>query len=90
MTTPEAPMTPVIRLNDVIKLFGNNTALSHVSFDVPPGVFFALLCENTSVKTTTIRFLLRHEEPTARTVQVLSLSCLRDGRDIRSRVSYVP
>jgi ABC-2 type transport system ATP-binding protein len=82
-------MTPVIRLNDVIKLFGNNTALSHVSFDVPPGVVFALLGENGAGKTTAIRLMLGLEEPTAGAVQVLSLDCRRDGLEIRRRVGYV-
>ncbi|MCC7475578.1 MAG: ABC transporter ATP-binding protein [Pirellulales bacterium] len=89
MTNPEVPMPPVIQLHDVIKRFGNTTALADVSFDVPPGVVFALLGENGAGKTTAIRLMLGLEEPTAGVVQVLGLDGRRSGLEIRRRVGYV-
>jgi ABC-2 type transport system ATP-binding protein len=82
-------MTPVIQLNNVTKRFGNNLALDRVSFEVPPGVVFALLGENGAGKTTAIRLMLGLAEPTAGEVRVLGLDCLRDGLEIRRRVGYL-
>jgi ABC-2 type transport system ATP-binding protein len=83
-------MTAVIELKDVIKLYGKQAALDHVSFDVPAGVVFALLGENGAGKTTAIRLMLGLTGLTAGKVSVLGLNCSRDGLEIRRRVGYVP
>ena len=83
-------MTPVIELKNVTKQFGAHKALDEVSFEVPPGVVFALLGENGAGKTTAIRLMLGLAEPTAGSVQVLGLDCRRDGLAIRRRVGYLP
>jgi len=82
-------MQPVIQLHEVTKRFGNNTALYKVTFDVPPGVVFALLGENGAGKTTAIRLMLGFDEPTAGRIEVLGLDGRRDGLEIRRRVGYV-
>ncbi len=82
-------MQPVIQLHEVTKRFGNNTALDKVTFDVPPGVVFALLGENGAGKTTAIRLMLGFDEPTAGRIEVLGLDGRRDGLEIRRRVGYV-
>jgi len=82
-------MVAVIQLRDVIKLYGKQAALEHVSFEVPSGVVFALLGENGAGKTTAIRLMLGLTEPTAGKVKLLGLDCHRDGLEIRRRVGYV-
>ena len=82
-------MTAVIQLNNVTKLYGDQAALDHVSFEVPAGVVFALLGENGAGKTTAIRMMLGLAEPTAGEVRVLDLDCRRDGLEVRQRVGYV-
>ena len=83
-------MDPVIRLDEVTKRFGANTALSKVSLEVPPGVVFALLGENGAGKTTAIRILLGLIEANSGRAEVLGLSSATQGLEIRRRVGYVP
>ncbi|HET6879064.1 MAG TPA: ABC transporter ATP-binding protein [Pirellulales bacterium] len=83
-------MEPVIQLKNVVKRFGRQAALADVSFEVPPGVVFALLGENGAGKTTAIKLLLGLEEPTSGKARVLGLDSRRDGLEIRRRVGYVP
>jgi ABC-2 type transport system ATP-binding protein len=82
-------MQPVIRLEEVHKLFGAEKALDGVSLDVPPGVVFALLGENGAGKTTAIRIMLGLAEADAGHAEVLGLSSAAAGVEIRRRVGYV-
>jgi ABC-2 type transport system ATP-binding protein len=82
-------MQPVIQLQGVTKRFGTQCALDDVSFDVPPGVVFALLGENGAGKTTAIRILLGLSAADAGNSTVLELDSRRQGQLVRSRVGYV-
>jgi ABC-2 type transport system ATP-binding protein len=82
-------MSAVIRLQGVTKRYGSQVALDHVSFDVPPGVVFALLGENGAGKSTCIRVLLGLADPDAGQAIVLGLDSQRHSLEIRSRVGYV-
>ncbi len=83
-------MPSVIRLDQLTKRFGAETALDAVSFEVPPGVVFALLGENGAGKTTSIRIMLGLAEPTAGRAEVLGRDSATNGLEIRRRVGYVP
>jgi ABC-2 type transport system ATP-binding protein len=83
-------MSSVIQFANVSKHFGGTTALSNVSFEVPPGVVFALLGENGAGKTTAIRLMLGLTETTSGEVRVLGFDSRRDGLAIRQRVGYLP
>jgi ABC-2 type transport system ATP-binding protein len=82
-------MPPVIRLEKVTKRFGAELALNEVSFDVPPGVVFALLGENGAGKTTAIRIMLGLAQTTSGRAEVLGLDSERQGIQIRQRIGYV-
>lgn len=83
-------MEPVVRFRNVTRRFGKQAALDNVSFEVPPGVVFALLGENGAGKTTSIRTMLGLEQPTSGEATVLGMDCAKNGREIRKRTGYVP
>ncbi len=83
-------MQYVIRLTNLTKRYGAETALDDVSFEVPPGVVFALLGENGAGKTTSIRIMLGLTEPDSGQVEVLGMDSCTQGLEIRQRVGYVP
>ena len=83
-------MQPAIRLANVSKRFGNQTALDGVSFEVPPGCVFGLLGENGAGKTTAIRILLGLVEPDEGVAEVLSIDSRGRQLDVLRRVGYVP
>jgi ABC-2 type transport system ATP-binding protein len=82
-------MTPLIRLQQLTKTYGQQTALQSISLEVPAGVVFALLGENGAGKSTTIKLMLGLQQPTAGQVEVLGLNAATQGEEIRRRIGYV-
>ena len=74
---------------NLIKRFGEFTAVDDVSFDVHPGEIFGFLGPNGSGKTTTIRMMLGLLTPTAGNIEVLGVPVLEQPEAIRSRVGYM-
>jgi spermidine/putrescine transport system ATP-binding protein len=56
--------TAALELRDVVKRFGDVTAVDHVSFSVGTSEFFSLLGPSGCGKTTTLRMLAGFEVPT--------------------------
>ena len=77
---------PVIRFDNVSRSFGQQVALHNVTYDVPPGVVFALLGENGAGKTTLIKTILGNCEPQRGEVSVLGLDPSTRGLDIRLQI----
>ena len=63
-------MRPAIEAIDLVKRFGDNTAVDGVSFTVPPGTVLGLLGPNGAGKTTTVRMMTTLTEPTSGTARV--------------------
>ena len=82
-------MEPVIEVKSVSKSFRKTVALDGVSFEVPPGVVFAVLGENGAGKTTLIRSLLGLERQDAGALKMLGMDPVKDGLAIRRRTGYV-
>jgi spermidine/putrescine transport system ATP-binding protein len=58
-------MPPDVRLEGVVKEFGELRAVDGVSLEIPRGSFFALLGPSGCGKTTTLRMIGGFEEPTS-------------------------
>jgi spermidine/putrescine transport system ATP-binding protein len=56
---------PDVRLEDVVKEFGDLRAVDGISLEIPRGSFFALLGPSGCGKTTTLRMIGGFEEPTS-------------------------
>ncbi len=52
-----------VKVENVIKRFGNFTAVNNVSFEVPKGSFFSILGPSGSGKTTLLRMISGFEHP---------------------------
>jgi spermidine/putrescine transport system ATP-binding protein len=76
MGEPSAgPGEPSVRLEGVIKKFGDFVAVRDLDLDVAEGEFFTLLGPSGCGKTTTLRMIAGFEEPTEGRVQI-------DGADV--------
>ncbi|HEX2400273.1 MAG TPA: ATP-binding cassette domain-containing protein [Mycobacterium sp.] len=76
-------MTPAIEAIDLVKRFGDNTAVDRVSFEVPPGTVLGLLGPNGAGKTTTVRMMTTLTKPTSGTARVAGYDVCRDPDKVR-------
>ncbi len=79
----------VIHTEDLTKVFGDFTAVDHVSFNVKAGEIVGYLGPNGSGKTTTIRMLLGLLRPSSGKAEVLGFDVARQSEEVRRRVGYM-
>ena len=60
----------MIHVQNLVKTFGDVTAVDGISFEVKPGEIFAFLGPNGAGKTTTIKMLTTLLRPTSGTIAV--------------------
>lgn len=80
---------PMIRVQNLVKTFGNFTAVDGISFEVQKGEIFAFLGPNGAGKTTTIRMLTTLLRPTRGTVEIDGLDPQRKQNEARRRFGIV-
>jgi spermidine/putrescine transport system ATP-binding protein len=59
-----------LSVSNVVKNFGDFTAVDSVTFDVPQGSFFSILGPSGCGKTTLLRMVAGFEEPTSGSIQI--------------------
>ena len=79
----------VIEVHDLVKTFGDFTAVDHVSFNVQRGEVVGYLGPNGSGKTTTMRMLLGLLRPTSGTARVLGFDVAHEAERLRPLVGYM-
>ena len=79
----------MIRVSNLVKTFGNFTAVNNVSFEVGEGEIFAFLGPNGAGKTTTIKMLTTLLRPTSGTIQLDGLDPLTHQNEVRKRFGIV-
>jgi len=79
----------VIMAHNLVKRFGNFTAVDGISFEVRRGMIFGFLGPNGSGKTTTIRMLLGLIQPSSGDIEVLGISVKDKPDKIRPHVGYM-
>lgn len=79
----------VVEVRDLVRCFGNFTAVDHVSFDVQGGEIFGLLGPNGAGKTTTFRMLCGLLPATSGTLHVAGADLRRARASARQRIGYV-
>lgn len=86
---PAADAPVLIHAKDLVKRFGDFTAVDHVSFDVRKGEIFGLLGANGAGKTTTFRMLCGLDAATSGTVEIAGLDLRRSSGQARNRLGFV-
>jgi ABC-2 type transport system ATP-binding protein len=80
---------PIIQARNLIKTFGDVTAVGGVSFAVARGEIFAFLGPNGAGKTTTIKMLTTLLKPTAGSVEIDGIDPAVNPTDARQRFGIV-
>ena len=86
MTSPDLPVV----VAGLGKRYGEVVALDDVSFDVHAGELFGLIGPDGAGKTTLFRLLATLLLPDAGEARVLGRDVVRDHREIRTRIGYMP
>jgi ABC-2 type transport system ATP-binding protein len=81
-------LAPVIKVDNLVKRYGNTVAVAGISFAVERGVTAALLGGNGAGKTTTLSMLLGLLLPSEGSVEMLGHDVLRHRYRILPRINF--
>jgi lipooligosaccharide transport system ATP-binding protein len=81
---------PLIQARDLVKRFGEFTAVDGIDFELQRGEAFGFLGPNGAGKTSTMRMIGCVSPVTEGTLRILDLDPARDGSKIRARLGVVP
>jgi len=79
----------MIRVQDLVKTFGDFRAVGGITFTVKPGEFFAFLGPNGAGKTTTIKMLTTLLKPTSDSLTLDGLDPAKQQNESRKRFGIV-
>lgn len=83
-------VTPAIEIDQLVKRYGNFTAVDGISLTVQAGEFFGLLGPNGAGKTTTINAIVGLAKITSGTIRLFGHDVERDWRAARRTVGLAP
>lgn len=78
-----------IQAEDLTRMFGDFTAVDHISFEVGAGEIFGFLGANGAGKTTAIRMLIGLLSPTSGEARVAGHNVYTDAESIKKRIGYM-
>lgn len=80
---------PSVVVKDLVKRFGNFTAVDHISLEAHRGEIFGFLGPNGAGKSTTIRILCGLLRPTSGQALVIGLDVAREAEAVRQNIGYM-
>lgn len=81
--------SPVIIVKDLVRTFGDFTAVANTSFEVQRGEIFGLLGPNGAGKTTTFRMLCGLLPASSGTLEVAGMNLRHARAQARAKIGYV-
>jgi ABC-2 type transport system ATP-binding protein len=83
-------MTAILEVKDLVKKYGENTAVKGITFSIKEGEIFSLLGPNGAGKTTTISVLSTLLTPTSGEATVCGYSVTKQPMEVRKSIGVVP
>src|SRR5262245_29417099 len=83
-------MTDAIAVRDIVKKFGDFTAVDHISFTVKAGEIVGLLGPNGAGKSTLIRMMVTLLPPTAGTALINGFDVSKKADEVRRSIGVIP
>jgi ABC-2 type transport system ATP-binding protein len=83
-------MSNAIEVQNIVKKFGDFTAVSGISFDVKNGEIFGLLGPNGAGKSTLIRMMVTLLPPTSGTAFINGFDVAKNSDDVRRSIGVIP
>lgn len=79
----------VIEVHNLVKRFGDFTAVDSISFDVTQGEIFGFLGANGAGKTTAMRMLCGLSKPTSGEGHVAGFDIKRESEQVKKNIGYM-
>ncbi len=79
-----------IHIQSLTKIFGEQTAVNNISFEVPSGTIVGFLGPNGAGKSTTMKMLTTYIPPTSGTASICGLDIIKQAMEVRKIVGYLP
>jgi ABC-2 type transport system ATP-binding protein len=83
-------MSPILEVKNLVKKYGDFTAVKGISFDIQEGEIFSLLGPNGAGKTTTISMLSTLFAPTSGDASIAGHSVTQESMAVRQVIGVVP
>ncbi len=83
-------MTNAIEVRDIVKKFGDFTAVDGINFEVKKGEIFGLLGPNGAGKSTLIRMMVTLLPPTSGTATINGFDVVKKADDVRRSIGVIP
>jgi ABC-2 type transport system ATP-binding protein len=83
-------MLAIIKTVNLTKYYGKIRGIENVNLEVREGEIFGFIGPNGAGKSTTIRTLLNFIFPTSGSATIFGKDIVRDSREIRAQVGYLP
>jgi ABC-2 type transport system ATP-binding protein len=83
-------LAPALETLSLTRRFGDLVAVDRLDLLVARGAFFGLLGSNGAGKSTTIKMLTTLLPPTGGSANIVGFDIVRDARQVRRRIGYVP
>jgi ABC-2 type transport system ATP-binding protein len=80
----------LIEVESLTKVFGQKSAVDHVSFKVGKGEILGFLGPNGAGKTTTMRMLTGYLPASSGTARIDGFDVAEQSMDVRKRIGYLP
>lgn len=81
--------TPIIKVENLVKKFGNFAAVDNISFQVKKGEIFGFLGANGAGKTTAMRILSGLSIPTSGKAEVIGYDVRTQSESIKREIGYM-
>jgi ABC-2 type transport system ATP-binding protein len=86
----EAKTSPIVKVENLSKIYGALKAVDNISFEVYEGEIFGFLGPNGAGKTTTINMLTTLIKPTSGKAEVCGYDVFKHANEVRRSVGVVP
>ena len=79
-----------LKIDSLVKKYGDFTAVDHVSFEMKPGEIFGLLGPNGAGKTSIISCIVTLQEPTRGQCEIFGFNPVKEPLKTKMLTGYVP
>lgn len=80
----------MIKVDNLVKKYGNHVAVDHLSFEVRKGQIYGFLGPNGAGKTTTMNIMTGYLAATEGTVEICGFDMLEQPEEAKRHIGYLP